>query len=85
VTADDPDLAAAVEAAVDHLARRLKAVSPLADPRAAAAEYVAWLRDQGWRPPLKPPPDWKHLHDRPASPPTAEWREAKAKITGEQR
>lgn len=63
----DPDIQAAVDRAITELTRRLRpwAVG-MADPHAFAAAYVNdYLRAEGWRPPLRPPPDWTS-HRRPA-------------------
>jgi hypothetical protein len=51
----DPDVAAAEQHAARELARRLAGVTSLRDVDAAATDYVAWLREQGWRPPLGGP------------------------------
>jgi hypothetical protein len=52
----DPDLTAAENAAIRELAARLRPVTTLRDPDHAAADYVAWLRQAGWRPPLPAQP-----------------------------
>lgn len=66
---DDPDMAAAVRRATVELTRRLAPVTTLRDPWAAAENFVAWLREQGWRPPLGPQPHWKRLHGREGADP----------------
>jgi ATP phosphoribosyltransferase regulatory subunit HisZ len=52
----DLEIQAAVDRAVTELARRLRpwAVA-MADPEAFAAAFIAAMREEGWRPPLRRP------------------------------
>jgi hypothetical protein len=75
------------KAAAAELARRLRAFCDpafIGDFDHFAAAFVAWQLDHRWRV-IPPPPDWRIGHGRPGTEPTDEWREAKAKITGEHR
>lgn len=64
----DPEIQYPVDRAVDELARRLGPwATCMQDPHAFAARFMQDLRDQGWRPPLRPGPDWRP-RPRPAEP-----------------
>jgi hypothetical protein len=53
-----------------------------ADPAILAREILAVLRGHGWRPtPARPPQPWQPPQGH-GTPPTTEWQQAKAKITG---
>ena len=53
----EPEFQRAVDAAVTELARRLRPwVVAGADPDAIAATWIADMRAEGWRPPLRPAP-----------------------------
>lgn len=75
----DLEIQAAVDRAVTELARRLRpwAVA-MADPEAFAAAFITAMREEGWRPPLRPGPDWRAPRRRPAGP-NDEYLNAKAR------
>jgi hypothetical protein len=55
----DLDIQAAIDRAIEQLARRLAAVAPLQDPAAAARSFLDELMDgpDRWRP-IPPGPGW---------------------------
>ena len=57
----DPELQPAVDQAVRELARRLRPVTTLRNVEAFAATFVADMRTEGWRPPLRPRPATRQL------------------------
>jgi hypothetical protein len=76
MTVTDQDEAA--ERAAKELARRLGPVTTLRDPYAAGMDFMAWLQSQHWRC-IPPPPNVLAAREA-GSPPTDEFKAAKAAI-----
>lgn len=77
----DPDLQAAVDRAAEHLGRRLAAIAPLADPVAAARQWIEQDLMDGpdrWRP-VPAGPNWR----QPARPPDPETTRRGAELARE--
>ena len=72
MTTRDPDLQREIDRAVRELVRRLRpVVVGLQDLDDFARRFVEDLRAEGWRPPLRPGPDWRSLRDRPPADPAS--------------
>jgi hypothetical protein len=76
----DVEIEAAENRAVGELERRLRPIVTIQDPRAFAERFIADLRAEGWRPPLRPNPGWKQTGTQPGSGPTAEFLAARAAL-----
>lgn len=80
----DEEFQAEIDAAVREHTRRLKLFVGdhfVGDYEMFATAYLNWLRDHGWRV-IPKASSWRDVRETRPSEPTAEWREAKAKITG---
>lgn len=76
----DVEIEAAENRAVAELERRLRPIVTIQDPRAFAERFIADMRAEGWRPPLRPNPGWKQTGTQTGSEPTPEWRRARAAL-----
>lgn len=70
--------------AIAAVTRILTAAEPGTAPEVTAAHIVTSMRGHGWRPTAaQPPPPWQP-DGTPPSPPTSEYRQARAAITREE-
>ncbi|TDD97590.1 hypothetical protein [Actinomadura rubrisoli] len=73
----DVEIQAAENRAAGELERRLRPIVTIQDVRAFAERFIADLRAEGWRPPLRPNPGWKQHAAQPGAGPNDDWRAAK--------
>lgn len=75
----DVEITYAEQRATDELERRLRPIVTIQDPRAFAERFIADLRAEGWKPPLKLAPSWKPTGGS-VSAPNEDWRAARAAL-----
>ncbi|MFG2001734.1 hypothetical protein ACGFNU_21540 [Spirillospora sp. NPDC048911] len=76
----DVEIEAAENRAVTELERRLRPIVTIQDPRAFAQRFIADMRSEGWRPPLRPSPGWKHDATQAGAAPNQDWKAARAAL-----
>lgn len=82
-TGTDPEIAAAVRAAERALAGQLAGwATGMKDPAAFAQRFIAAMRAEGWRPPLRPRPEWHPVRRAPPGAPGDEYRALRRRATG---
>ncbi|MFF5261315.1 hypothetical protein ACFY4C_20425 [Actinomadura viridis] len=75
----DAEIEAAENRAITELERRLRPIVTIQNPRVFAERFIADMRAEGWRPPLRPPPAWKQPAQSAAGP-NDDWKAARAAL-----
>lgn len=76
----DVEIEAAENRAAAELEKRLRPIVTIQDPRAFAEQFIADMRAEGWRPPLRSNPGWKQHAAQPGSGPNDTWKAARAAL-----
>lgn len=76
----DVEVEAAERRAAEELERRLRPIVTIRDPQAFAQQFIEDMRAEGWKPPLKPTPGWKHHATQAGAGPNQDWKAARAAL-----